>query len=319
MIAHAEEAAAAKGPGLAIWPGRLDFNSASKPDQACDVTVKVTISRLHRPDPQRYTSSMYQQQSGSAVSTGCNAVAPRLQDPVLCSAQGHTIPLTHPQHTRHVQNVGLSMRTLQFKRPAEQCFAILNPPLGVRLAPGMSTSFRVAFRQPVDTARQDVSDSVLIKTEGGATSIPLSYSAPHPSIQLTGSCDFGSLPIGSAASLSLAAENAGDAVGSWSLHAEGDLPVSITPSSGELQPGCSEAVSIAIKDIEVGASHTELVLSGSDGKASARHKVTVAGIKTSLDIEDATGAVAAEVFGYHLLLHNCHSVMEHCQLVHSHT
>jgi hypothetical protein len=194
-----------------------------------------------------------------------------------------------------VKNLESHIRSVRIKRPSSRYFSLSNVPMGVRLAPGMAASFDVSYSPPKDPPLSDIIDSVTVSTETGSITIPLRCPAPRSSIRLTGDLDFGIVPSGATLSRDVLLHNSGELHGEWILATDGDLPVSISPSTGRLEPGCEQTVTVTMKDVDTGQVAADLVLSSTGMPNPAKYATKVMAVMTSLDILEADGKLATEV------------------------
>lgn len=271
---------------LEVEPASLCF-APNTPKSARQVTIKVRFpcslcARIVLPGDPSWEREL---ELGRPVAP----IAPAGPCPIP-GQSGHQRPCVK----WHMQNLESQIRSVQIRRPKSRHFKLTNVSPGLRLAPGMSAKFTVEFKPPKEVMEADVLDAITVWTEGCSHTLELRAACPRAQFVLSGDLDFGIVPAGSFLTREATITNTGQLPGDWTLTADGELALTVTPAQGRLDAGAQEQVSVAIKDVDAGQAATDLVLAASGGHA-VKQAVKVCAVNTSLEILEADGKLVSQV------------------------
>jgi hypothetical protein len=192
------------------------------------------------------------------------------------------------------QNVDSRLRAVQVKAPKASAFKLISVPRGLRLAPGMSSSFTIQYT-PCETQKSDIVDEILISSEAIAVPVKVCCSAPRPHIVLHGDLNFTMIPSGASVHKEAILRNEGSMVGSWTAAIDGDLVVHLSATSGTLEPGAEEIMTVLLRDVDAGQAMSDVIITTAGFSPPLRAPVRLTSINVSHDVLDGSGGLATEV------------------------
>ena len=124
--------------------------------------------------------------------------------------------------------------------------------ISVRLSPGLTTTFEVAFATDEE---KDFWDACVVQTEVGTAELPLAARAPSCDVVVAGNLDLGVVALGNAVSSTLVVRNRGTRPAPF--HVEWDRgygeQVKIEPDSGTVAGGDFVEIRVSCSPVELGA------------------------------------------------------------------
>jgi hypothetical protein len=148
---------------------------------------------------------------------------------------------------------------------------------------------------PSEAQKSDIQDEIIIASQGCAIPVKVCCSVPRPNIVLQGDLNFAMVPSGSSVSTEAILKNEGAIAGSWTAAIDGDLPVNVSPTSGTLEPGAEEKLTVSLRDVEAGQATADLVITTTGHTPPLRAAVHMTSVNVSLDVLDSNGRLATEV------------------------
>lgn len=175
----------------------------------------------------------------------------RMFPPAVCfkDAEANTV------YTAEVtlRNADSRPHTVKIIKPKSKRFHLVaNDFISVRLSPGLTTTFEVAFATDEEN---DFWDACVVQTEVGTAELPLEARAPASDVVVTGDLDLGVVALGNAVSSKLVVRNRGARPAPF--HVEWDRgygeQVKIEPDSGTVPAGETAEIRVACSPVELGA------------------------------------------------------------------
>lgn len=199
-----------------------------------------------------------------------------------------------------VRNADSRIHTVKMIKPTtKKFFLVADAFKSVKLAPGMTAKFEVAFAAD---SQNDFWDKIVIQTEVGDAELPLAAYAPAPECRAEGDLDMGVIAQGCSVTRELTLTNHGSSPGAYRCDYDRTLgpALRVEPAVGSVPPASGSTPGVAKVRVtcapDAPGASTEQLEVFFDGKAAPFHFFvdhTCVPHTLELLVDDGTGAGGA--------------------------